>query len=141
MVPGILSLADIAQSDDQPNFYAKEHPSFKPTTSIPWIASLPFPAVAGWIGTMVAGPVSAKTPDNSIRIRNAVSGLIMAVPTFFSWKAVLDDEVIVGVRVAAGVTGTFFGLASLLMFYNAIRPGPFVKTRSQFASWVRKQKT
>lgn len=134
MVPGILSLADIAQSDEQPDFYAKEHPSFKPMTSIPWIASLPFPAVAGWIGTMLVGPVGSKTPDSAIRTRNAVSGLIMAVPAFFSWKAVLDDEVIVGVRIAAGVTGTFFGLASLLMFYNAIRPGPFAKARSRFAN-------
>jgi hypothetical protein len=137
MALGILSLADIAASEYK--LYNAE-PSFKPTTSIPWIVSLPFPAVAGWVATAVAGPITANTPDKAIRIRSAVSGLIMGVPTFFSWRVTLDEEVLMGVRIAAGVTGTFFGLTSLLMFYNAIRPGPFVKTKSQFISWFKKQK-
>lgn len=140
MVPGILSIADIAANDYDPDFYNKEHPSFNPPVTVPWLVSLPFPALAGWIGNKIAGPVTAQTSDSSMRTRSAVGGLIMAVPTVLSFRVTMDESVILGARIAAGVTGTFFGMASLLMFYTAVRPGPFVKTRSQFAKYFGKRK-
>ena len=122
MVPGILSLADIAADDYKPDFYEKDNPSFKPIASVPWLVSLPFPVIAGWLGTKFVGPVTSATPVNSMRIRNAVGGLIMGVPAFFSFRVALDEEIFMGVRIAGGVTGTFFGLSAILMLYNAVRP-------------------
>jgi hypothetical protein len=141
MVPGIISLADIVDEKVEiPNFLTIPE-SFKPTTTVPWLVSIPVPFIAGMIGVAIAGPVTRKTTDSEIRVRNGIGALATGLTTFFSWRATLDKEVYMGLRIGAGVTGVFWGLASIAMLWSTFAPGPFVRTKSEFASFLRKKKS
>lgn len=132
MNPGIITLGSLGQEgEDVPAPLMP--PSFKPTVTVPWLASLPAPIVAGLIGDAVAGPITKATSDDEIRVRNGVAAVTTGAASFFSWKAALDPEVYMGLRIAAGMTGVFWGLTAILAFFSTIAPGPFVKTETEFS--------
>lgn len=132
MNPGIITLGTLGQEGEDVSAPPMP-PSFKPAVTVPWLASLPAPIVAGLIVNAIAGPITKLTPDKEIRIRNGVAVVATGAASFFSWRAAIDPEVYMGLRVAAGMTGVFWGLTAILAFFSTIAPGPFVKTDSEFS--------
>lgn len=107
--------------------------SFKPSVTVPWLATGLAPFVVGPIVNAVAGPITKATPDKEVRVRNGIATLTTGVASFFSWRAALDPEVYPGLQAAAGVTGVLFGLLSILGFFSTIGPGPLAKSKSDLS--------
>lgn len=129
MTPGILTLGSLSQVTEDP---AVEIPRFKPATTVPWLVSLPAPILYGVIAKAVAGPIDKKTPETDIRVRNGISAAVLGISTFFSWRAALDPGVFTGLRIAAGITGTIWGLTGILALASTFATGPFVRSETEF---------
>lgn len=137
-------MQEAGKGQPDPSDIIKIPTEFKPSVSIPWIISVPAPILYGLLVNKIAGTIDRNTSDTEVRVRNAISSIVLGTSTYFSARAALDEGVYTGIRIAAGITGIIWGISGVLAFFSAIAKGPMIKTKTELdriIEYIKKRKS